>query len=270
MDEEFTLRRREVIEETAFQKIEKLKSNLTLSEALVLFSSNTQNQIFPIMQDPISMSIRVLIVCELILQNRFIVSSQKLLVAQDVYMPIDPLHDEAYKKIKGAKKSRDIQKWLFLLNGETYSIQKDKYHLKNARARVAELLVVKKIFKKPKSKKKQLLSLLTLKSFNGVEELSQKGSKADMIHIISSFLLGKKNYHEDDVYRLSILICALSYCCLIEDVLLTLSPSDSEHAQKKTMEIVNKYKSELGTPANSKEWSILCTMRGYLKLGTWM
>ncbi|KAI5186330.1 golgi phosphoprotein 3 [Nematocida homosporus] len=270
MDEEFTLRRREIGGHKAFESSQKLRFKLTLVEILVLLSSTAYQTVLLALQDPVSMSIRALAVCELVLRGDLWVDSQKILQAREAFVSQDEFHDEIYHKIKGSSKGREVKKWLLLLNGESYSLKKDKYHIRAARKRVGAMLIAKNIFAKPPSRKKQIAALFTSHGVMRGEDVLVKGARAEIIGILVKFLTNEVVYEEGDVLRLSALVCALAYCCLIEDVLLTLSPEAADTAQKKVAEILGKYKAGVGVVANDKEWSVFCVLREYLKLGTWL
>lgn len=269
MEEEFVSRRRDVPEQSVLFTARKMRLDLSLAEVLIILTSASYQSIVPSLYDPVSMSIRALILCDLVLRENIYVDEQKNVYVSTTYTPSNPVQDEAYRKIKKSEKPRTVRKWLLLLNGESYSLKKEKYHIKNARKKVGDMLVEKGILCLPKSKGKQIMLLLS-KGTTITESNSTRGSKTEIISMLVEFLTSTNRYHESDTLRMHALLCAVSYCRLTEDILLTLSVSASEAAQKKISEIISKYKSELGTPSRSTEWSFFCVLREYLKLGPWL
>ncbi|KAI5165020.1 golgi phosphoprotein 3 [Nematocida sp. AWRm78] len=269
--DEFSPRRRDVKQENAFSSLKRLKTDLNLSEILVVFTTASGQLSIPGMYDPISMTLRALLLCELVLRGGITIDANGIVSVRDGYMFIDELHDEVYHNIKKAVHPKPIKSWLLLLNGETYSIKKDKYHIRNTRKRVGKSLVEKKILRKGKSKTKAFINLVTnQKSSAPTEDVSFKGVKSKIILDLTTYLTGECTYEECDVLKMDILICALVFCGVIDDIYLTLSMSGTEMAQKKVSEIIIKYKSSLGNTAKSTEWSIYSILRAYLKLASWV
>lgn len=268
--EEFTPRRRDVGPSTAFSALQRFRVSLTLPEIVLIFSSATHQTAFPVINDPVSMSIRALALTELAIRGAVAVSQQGELVAADGYAAVDSVHDEIYQKIKNASKRRPVEKWLRLLNGESFSIGKDKYHVKNARKRTARGLVSKNVLKAPKSQQPDLLKFFIKKTVFSTDTGSLKGCRSEITQELARFLLEGLPYAEDDQLRLSACICSLAFCGLVDDVLLTLPPSAADRAQKKVAGLVARFKTSMGNNANPKEWSVFCILREYLKLGNWV
>ncbi|KAI5189796.1 golgi phosphoprotein 3 [Nematocida sp. AWRm77] len=268
--DEFTPRRRDVSSENAFSSLRRFRTPLTLPEIALIFSSTSHSGTLSILNDPLSISIRALALCELAIRDSVFVDAQKNLVAADGYRPLDEVHDEVYARIKGASKLRAVDKWLLLLNGESFSLMQDKYHVKNARKRVVMGLVEKNILKKPKSKKTDILARFIKKTAIGQDAGPLKGCKSELVQEITRFLLEEGLYAEEDRMKLHACVCALAYCILTDEVLLTLSPSSTDQAQKKISEIIGRFKTGMGDSTNRKEWSVLCILREYLKLGPWI
>ncbi|KAI5188809.1 golgi phosphoprotein 3 [Nematocida minor] len=271
MDDEFSPRRRDVKREAAFSSLKRLRTDLNLAEILIVFTTTSALPAFPGLYDPVSVSLRALFLCELVLRAGVSLDSQKILTSVDSYMPIDEVHDEVYAKIKNSKKLKAVDKWLLLLNGESYSLKKDKYHVKNARKRIGKLLISKNILKKQKSKTREFIDFVTSRaSGSSVPAVACKGVKSKISTEIITYLTGTVRYEEKDVLKLDILVCSFVFCNVMEDVYLTLPPSAAEIAQKKVRDIITRYTSSLGDSTQPTEWGIYCIMRSYLKLGTWI
>lgn len=270
MFEDFGPRKRDVVETSPFLSIQRAHSTLTLAEMLVVFSSGAQQTAVPLISDPLSISIRALVLCELVVQGSICIDKHGIPRTSQAYRLLDPLHDEVYTKIQSAKKEWQVGKWLQLLNGESYSLKKDKYHVKNARKRVGSALVAKKLLKKPAGLGKNLMHLLKNRTLVYVASVPEKGVRAEIAQEVSRYLLADSSYREADNLRMHALVVALSFCCLLEDVLLTLAPSASTAAKRNAESILQKYKSGIGSDKSPKEWSILCVLREYLKPAAWL
>ncbi|KAI5181011.1 golgi phosphoprotein 3 [Nematocida sp. AWRm80] len=269
MNEESALRRREVNLESAFVSLQRLYVNLSLSEILTVFTSNSQQGMLTALYDPVSISIRAMALCELSLRGAIYLDAHKNVICSDNYPGIDTLHNEVFKAIKSSSRLRTIDKWLKLLNGESFSIGKDKYHIKHARYKVMKQLVEKNIFKNTTGMKAHLLKMFKQRA-QSREETTFKKTKEEIKTEIKSYLLGTAHYHPEDILRLNALICSLSYCCILEDLYVSYSPNESTEAQRKATEIISKIKTSMGDRSNTKEWSVLCVLKEYLKLGSWM
>lgn len=270
--EEFSPRRRDVKREAAFSSLKKLKTDLWLTEILLIFTTSTVHPTIPGMYDPVSMSLRALLLCELALKGSVRISDRNILIPSDTYMPTDEIHDEVYNKIKGSATQRPVDKWLLLLNGETYALKKDKYHIKHTRKRIADMLVDKRILKKSRSRTKELLAYITNKKIESAtaEDITLKGIKSKISLEMTTYLTGEALYEETDIVKLEILVCAFVFCNVIEDLYLTLSPSASETAQKKVQDIISKYKTSLGDTSKPIFWSVYSILRAYLKFASWV
>lgn len=270
MFEDFGPRKRDVVETSPFLSIQRAHSTLTLAEMLVVFSSGAQQTVVPLLSDPLSISIRALILCELVIQGSISIDRHRIPRPSQAHCLLDSVHDEVYAKIQSAQKEWPVEKWLQLLNGESYSLKKDKYHVKNARKRVSNTLVAKRLLKKPAGLRKNLMHLLKNRTLVYVASVPEKGVRAEIAEEVSRYLLADASYREADNLRMHSLVVALSFCCLLEDVLLTLAPSASAAAKQKAESILQKYKSGVGGDKGNKEWSILCVLREYLKPATWL
>lgn len=269
--DEFSPRQRDIRKEVPFSSLRKMKIDLTLSEILTVFTASSVHTAVPSLYDPVSVSLRALVLCELVMRHGLSTDGQRILRAEDRYTPLDEIHDEVYAKIKGAKKQKTAEKWILLLNGESYSLARDKYHIKNTRRRVVKGLVSKGILKKQKNKAKEFINFITSRGANNsLDSPATKGTKSKIAEEISAYLTGPGTYEERDILKLNILVCSFVFCGVIDDVYLTLPPSLSEVAQKKVGEIVTQYKSALGNTNKQDEWGVYCILRAYLKLATWL
>lgn len=269
--DDFSPRQRNIKREAAFSSLQRMKTDLTLPEILVVFTASSSYSTMPGLYDPVSISLRALFLCELVLHHGISIDPQKAIHAEQSYMPLDEVHDEVYAKIKGSKKQRTAEKWLLLLNGESYALTRDRYHIKNARRRVTKGLVDKGVLRKQKNRTKEFINFITNKTANNsVCSAASKGMKSKICEEITAYLTGATLYEESAVLKLNILVCSLAFCCVIEDVYLTLPPSQSEAAQKRVNEIIMQYKTGLGDTTQKDRWSIYSILRGYLKLGTWV
>ncbi|OAG31609.1 golgi phosphoprotein 3 [Nematocida displodere] len=273
MFEEFAPRKRDVNAPKAPSLLQGLFVTLTLPEILVLFSASGYQSMIPLMRDPVSISVRALGLVELVLRGALFIDENKIVRCTGAYVPTDDLHEEICATIKKSKRAWTADKWLLALNGETINPVYIKYHIKHARKRLGKMLIKKKLFKKPLSKKEELLRLFApSKSLDGplTDEVAKKGSRAEIIAEVSRFLLENTAYQEPASLKMSAIVCAFSYCCIIEDVLLTMPLKPSEAAKKKVAEITARFQRELGSPESTTDWSVLCVLRGYLKLASWV
>ncbi|KAH9386369.1 golgi phosphoprotein 3 [Nematocida major] len=268
--EEFSPRRRDVKREAAFSSLKRLKTDLKIVEILVIFTTSAGCAAMPGLYDPVSITIRALLLCDLALAGSLRIDDRGTVYPTDTYMPIDELHDEVHSKLRKAAKEKTVDKWILLLNGESYSLMKDKYHIKNARKRVGKMLVSKNILRKAKSKTKAFLEYITNRGDGSVEGASFKGAKAKVALEVTAYLTGEEVYEEADVLKLDILVCAFAFCSVTEDLFLTLPPSAAEVAQKKTHDIIGRYKGSLGDTSQPAKWAVHSILRAYLKLASWI
>ncbi|KAI5132452.1 golgi phosphoprotein 3 [Nematocida ausubeli] len=265
--DDFSPRRRDVKQENAFSSLKRMKTDLNLSEILVIFTTTVAQMSIPGLYDPVSITLRALLLSELVLCGGIAIDKDDIIVARDTYMPLDSIHDEVHGNIRKAVHPKSVSTWLKLLNGESYSIKKDKYHVRNTRKRIGKCLVEKKILKRSKSKTREFINLVANRGqVVSNEEVAFKGVKSKIILDLTAYLTGESQYEDRDILKLDIIVCALVFCCFIDDLYLTLSPRASGIAQKKVGEIISKYKSLFVDTERSTEWGIHSIMRAYLKM----
>jgi len=268
MTEEFIPRKRDVGPSEVFSSFKRSRPSLSLAELLVVLSSTSYQPSVSIINDPLSISIRAMLMCELAIKDRLFVNSEKEVECLEGHASLDPLHDEMYSKIKNSKK-RPVDKWLMLLNGETFSLKTDKYSIKKVRKRVREMLISKNILEKPKQKRFEAIQNIFSKAQpQRMGKTSTKNAKTEIIKETSDFLLNNAPYVEEDRLYFSAFICALFFCDLMEDVLMTLSPASSDQALRRAQELVERFKTGMLANTSRKEWSVSNVLKEYLKLAT--
>ncbi|RVD93271.1 golgi phospho 3 [Tubulinosema ratisbonensis] len=222
-------------------KNESKPRELTLSEELVLLIGS--RKYFNLICDPISLSLRCLILTELIL-NDFISLDSNNNVYVTKSSTDNPLLIKALSFL--SKESLPLKKWLEILNGENLNT-KYKFQLKNTR---------KIIYKRLEEKKKiKFGNNLHNKS---VEVIDYK-LRNELISDITNYLLSK----EIDLYYDS-LVCALFYCKYINTLFISLSPQQQSACRFRVEDILNRYR-KYYKRENVKEEMIALLLRSFLK-----
>jgi Golgi phosphoprotein 3 (GPP34) len=268
MREDSTTRRRDSPEISASQTSLGHKARYTLAEVLlILVSSSYQRKILAI-NDPVSLSLRALLLIELVLRNSLFVRADRTIGASQSYDLIDPVHDEVYGKISTCKKAYSVDKWLSLLNGEYYSYKKSALHVKNLRKRVGALLVEKKVFRREKSSYLKEIMMLGSRERS---DLTKKDPKSEIIADIKSYVTDPWELSQNEEFRMRSIVAVLSFCCIMDDILLTMTLSQAERARKRVSEIIATYKESMGEKSqNERAWGVFSILKSYLKVATWL
>lgn len=260
-EESITRRRREETERKC-----SIFASLTLAEALIAIGSFSYQKTFLPLQDPISLSIRVLVLIELISKQSITIRGDKIIKANPSYSIIDSIHDEVYTKIKNSKELT-VEEWLPSLNGESFSYRNSKLHVKNGRRRIGKILIEKGVFKRPSTTAYRKVSSLMFRSGGGTDLVDSK-VKHSILREVSLYLTVPCAYKEIDNLKMEALIVSLSFCGMIEDILLSLPLERGEVAKKRVREIVVKYRNGIGDVEKKEEWSVFSVLKVYLKGGT--
>lgn len=268
MAEHSTTRRRDIQAPSALSGASGLKGPFTLAEVLLILAASSYQKMLLPLQDPISMSTRALIMVELALRGAILVREDKVVEASQSYSMVDALHDEVYSKIKNSKRAHSADEWLSLLNGESFSYRNSRFHVKHTRRRIGKILIGKGIFRRPRGR--QLGTFLSVGATLMECDLANREIKSEIIKGITSYSIEDRTYSVQDELRMHSILCALSFCCMIDDILLTLTLSIAEQAQGKIREVISRYKGGMGNTENKTEWSVFCILKAYLRIGTWV
>lgn len=236
MEEISVTRKREV----SSKKEIKVKE-ITLSEELVILIGN--RKYLNLIADPISLSLRCLIITELILDEFIgLDSTNNVYIIKSI--TDNPIHIKALGFF--SKESLPLKKWLEILNGESLHT-KFKYQIKNTR---------KIIYKRLEEKKKI--------KFNN--NLHNKSVEIIDHKYRNELILGLQNYllsREVDLYYDS-LICALFYCKYINSLFVSLSVQQQSQCRFRVDDILNKYRNYYKRE-EIKEEMVALLLKAFLK-----
>lgn len=223
---------------------------LTLMDEVIILAIDAQEGYVTFWDETLSYALRGCILMELALRRRIRVMnaikhyktplSRQHLEVLDPSKTGEPLLDETLELIVQDNKSRPINEWIELLNGETWDLQKLSYQLKQVRERTAKGLVDKGVLR-TESKN----YLLFDRTIHPISNLKCK----DLIrHRIFSILVDRYidmdniRSHSDTLrprlLRTVMLLCGLFSANVLENLILTLDESLQRKAMYRAQEIL--------------------------------
>lgn len=188
-------------------------------ELVILVGSRSTN---PLLPDPLSICLRAAILGDLIVDNLIVCNADNALVAQ-----ASTTDDCLVKKALGYVKKAEctVQKWLDVLNGESFNT-KQRYQIKKMRFKVYKKLEEKKVLRLSSGFYKMDVRITDLRTRNElvnevVEYLSRRGEK-DM--------------------RIEILVCCLHLCKGLAPLLVSLTLQKQSTCKSRADDMIIMYK----------------------------
>ena len=189
-------------------------------ELMILIGPRAGSSLTP---DPLSICLRAAILGELIIEDMISCNQDGMLIAQSSAQE-DKLLAEALKNIRKAE--FDVQRWLGILNGETFSVM-HRYPIKKARFKVYRMLQDKRIFN------------FRYSFYHYNAKLVDNSARIQVVDEILGYLQIQR---EKDL-RMDILVCCLFFCESMSPLFTYLTPRERTQCRARADDITSSYRS---------------------------
>lgn len=196
------------------------KNNLYMYERLVILVGTRSTPAF--VPDPLSICLRATILGELIVQNAITQGPNNTVFVRSSEVE-DYMSGKALEYIKQANCT--VQKWLDILNGESFSA-KHRYQIKKVRAKIYKRLSEKKIL------------VFNHRIYGMAATIIDNDTRNRVVCDLIDYLSTKR----EKSMRMDIIVCCLHFCKGLAPVLASLTKTKQDVCMENAENIVSLYK----------------------------
>lgn len=196
------------------------KSKLYMYEELVVLVGTRCTPAF--VPDPLSICLRATILGELIVQNAITQGPNNTVIVRPCVVE-DYMSAKALEYIK--QTSCTIQKWLDILNGESFSA-KHRYQIKKVRAKIYKRLCEKKVI------------VFNHRIYNMAVTIIDNDTRNRVVGGVIEYLSMKR----EKSMRMDIIVCCLHFCKGLTPVIASLTKTKQDACVESAENIVAMYK----------------------------